>query len=1393
MAKNGNAYGTLFAQDYLEIGIRNDPDWAEVSAEELADRLRPIYERFPTDKRPNESQTEEDLIWPVLKELGWTAYLRQQNLSRSGRNLVPDGLLFLNEAAKERANEHEKEWKRYGHGVALVESKRWSKGENIDRSLDLDGGGVAAATQMLYYLRRADVLTEGNLKWGILTDGMLWRLYWQDARSVSDQYFQINLAPLLGYDYGGRIEEELSDEEALENMRLLKIFGLMFRRKAFQRTPPSNMTFHERALKEGEFYEARVARNLSDKVFSSVFPSIANAIYEAAPEADLLEIRDTALTLMYRLLFVFFAEDRNFLPVDDHRYDSYSIREKVRMDVKKRKDVFDTFSDKQANYWATIDNSSRALEHGDTSIGLPPYNGGLFDSERTPLLSDLRISDIVMANIIDELSFEIVDGERRYINYRDLSVQHLGSIYERLLEYDLIRDSETGLVLHPNVYARKSSGSYYTPDSLIRLVVRETLEPVLQDIRQRFYNVVDSIKGKKCSATEIEMLNRADPASAMLKIRVCDPAMGSGPFLVHFIDYLSDQIIEAMGEVKSLTDWKDGPGFKSPLHRTIDDSAGQIHGNADEMGWFLEEKQIDDQRIVRRMVLKRCVYGVDKNEMAVELAKVSLWLHSFTMGAPLSFIDHHLRVGDSLFGEWVKSALDRLTGRSLLIGDEINDAKDQAEDMRLIDKLNDLEIVEVRNAARNFKKVRRNTKPLDTLMCALHALRWIKFDNVLDEQAVNSWLDGVFGDPVKIILDEKQHLADNDHGSACDEQFAGTGNGREKQIPTIEEKQRINCVLSSIRQLIEEEGFINWEVSFPGVWGDWETGRTGGFDAVIGNPPWDRIKFQEIEWLAAREPSIARTPNADQRKKLVKKLKRERKGLAQDWERARSRSETMLNVAKKSGEYPKMSGGDVNIYSLFVERSMSLLKPDGMLGLLTPTGIATDKTSSKFFSEIAREGRLKSLYDFVNGNIFPDVHSSFRFCAFTSSRTRTFKSVKCAFLLKSTSEQEQNERIVKLSARDMIRLNPNTGTMPMFRSQRDADLTAEIYKHFPVLVNRSKNKAVQTWPVRHLSMLHMTSDSDKFRTAMQLNDVEGAWRVDENKWENRDGIWQPLYVGKMFNQFDHRAASIEINEKNVHHAALSVFSTAEEKVDPTFTPNPQYWVRESEVRIPEELKWTLAFRAVTNATNERTVIAAIIPRSPVGNNAPLLLPTESDVEYSSFALLLGNLNSTMLNYVARQKMQGTALNWYIVEQLPVIPPEAYAKVKFGKQTAEDVVKESVLELTYTSHNLKPFAKDLKFVDNRGKVHKPFVWNEERRLRLRAKLDAVYFHLYGIYNSENLAQSIDDISYIYSTFPIVEKGEIKEYGHYAIRDMALAYCNALAAGKPDAIPEIAPRS
>jgi hypothetical protein len=1358
--------GALFTQDYLVEGIASTAQYAATDIAAMRARLEAILSGFPFASKPNEATTEKDAIWPIMAALGWDEYLTQQNLSATGRVDVPDGLLFIDAAAKAKANEHPEEYKRYQHGAAVFEAKRW--GRALDRAEGRKGDDKdTPSTQLLRYMRIVDDRHNGAIRWGILTNGVKWRLYFSGARSTIDDYLEIDLARVLALD------DDLFDKEIKQETRdhWLAVFTAMFSRTAFERATDTAPSFHDTARRDAAFYEERVAKSLSEKVFGTLYPNLGKAVAAAAPaETGLDEIRQATLILLYRLLFVLYAEDRGLLPVKDPRFDDYALRVS-RLDVGKRKDAGNAFSSLAKTIWNRFADLAEMIDKGDPSVGLPPYNGGLFNAENTPLLKTIGLGDDIMAEALDILSWEqravgkSGGTERRYINYRDLSVQQLGSIYERLLEYKPDYDDKGEVVIKLDTFARKNSGSYYTPDDLVLLILDETLQPLIADAMNGFKAALGQVKASDAEEYTLRNLQKADPAKAITRLRVCDPAMGSGHFLVSLVDRLTNHTLDALAEaVAMVSEAFPDLDYESPVAEEIRKIRGTIRGNAQDKNWSVSEEQLDDAQLVKRMVLKRCIYGADKNPMAVELAKVSLWLHTFTVGAPLSFIDHHLAAGDSLFGLWVRDAIDKAgKGGELLYIEELRTAERQAAFMQKIEALTDAEIGEAHDSAKLWQDIEYQVGPFDSFVSFIHALDWLDLKGP-DKALVTLWLDGRFGDPLPIARGRK----------APEE-------GKAKP----DELERFTAIWASARELINEERFLNWQITFPGVWSNWSSkGLEGGFDAVVGNPPWDRIKLQQVEWFAARRPEIAKAQRASDRTKMIKALEKTGDPLFGDYQKVDKRAADTLRVARKSGHFPLLSRGDINLYSLFVERAHALVKPGGMVGLLTPSGIASDLSASEFFRKVATGGHLKALYDFENKKVFfPDVHASFKFCIMVGSPSRTFEAAECAFYLHNIAELKNPDQAFPIAASDFARVNPNTGTAPIFRTRRDMALTTAIYERSPVLVDKSgpkgKDEAVAAWPVKYATMFHMTNDSHLFRTRAELEEQEGAWPIGGNRWQSAAGEWVPLYVGRMIHQFDHRAASVTVNEENLHNAALSGEVTTAMKADPAFSPAPQFWVAGTQ----ETAKGTtIAFRDIARATDARTLIASFIPNRAAGNTAPLI---QSDLPLADQCLFLANVGAISLDYVVRQKAQSTHVNWYILEQLPVIPPAAYAR-RFGPKSAADIVKAAVLELTYTAHDMAAFARDMGHVDGEGEVLPPFIWDEERRLHLRAKLDALYFILYGVFDSTDAAQSRDDIRYIYSTFPIVERQETAAHGTYRSRDLCLAYINTLIAGQPDAV-------
>ena len=703
--------GHLFASYFLNEGIRDTPEWKASVADPdafaaFADGVRGRYEALGAAADPNEAVTEQELIRPVLELLGWDDYLPQQGAARNED--IPDHLLFPDADSKARAAAKPNPEARYPDAIVVEESKRF--GLSLDaRGADARQRSRTPHGQILRYLSTADVESESRIRWGILTNGGVWRLYDYRARPRASGYFETDL--------GEALRPGNEDD--------LRLFYLLLRRSSFTRQDGAAFSFLETALAEGRRHEQQVAEDISGVVFERVFPTLVRAL-AARTDEELPAVREAALIFLYRLLFVLYAEDRGLLPVNDPRYEDYGLRKPVREHIASRMERDAVFSNTASNYYDHLATLCGLIDTGDASIGLPPYNGGLFAPDAAPLLQDVRLPDSAVAPIVYDLSHAQTAGGRRFINYRDMSVQQLGSIYERLLEREPVRDEDGMIVVRPNSYARKDSGSFYTPQELVDLIVDRTLKPLAEERLTAFEEKAEELKRDRRPKAKREAELRAlDPAEAVLDLKVLDPAMGSGHFLVTAVDFLSDYVAEMVERVPAVPEWLDGE-YVSPLVERVAAVRSGILDRARQAGWVIDEAQLTDEAIVRRMVLKRCIYGVDKNALTVELAKVSLWLHSFTVGAPLSFLDHHLRRGDSLVGMRVLEAtgeLNRLGG--LFASSAIAGAEAATTGMQRIEEMSDADVSEVRQSASLFREVEETTADLRGLLDFLTGARWL--------------------------------------------------------------------------------------------------------------------------------------------------------------------------------------------------------------------------------------------------------------------------------------------------------------------------------------------------------------------------------------------------------------------------------------------------------------------------------------------------------------------------------------------------------------------------------------------------------------------------------------------------------------------------------------------
>jgi len=1016
------------------------------------------------------------------------------------------------------------------------------------------------------------------------------------------------------------------------------------------------------------------------------------------------------LRLVYRCIFLFTAEDRDILHAPEATAEARTLyRDGYGLARLRELAVSRASYDRHFDLWEGLKVTFRALAGGEPVLGLPPL-GGLFDPAQCPDLDAARLPNRRLLAAIHALAWFRAGATLTRVNYRDMDTEELGSVYESLLELvPVLRVDATpwafGFLGDPlpgqataqekgRGGARKTTGSYYTPDSLVQELIRSALEPVIEQTLEK---------------------NRKNPVAALLSLKIVDPAAGSGHFLLAAARRLAAEVARLQA------------GADQPTEA--------------------------DYRHALREVVAHCIYGVDLNPLAVELCKTALWLETVEPGKPLGFLDAHIRCGNALIGllnpELLKDgipdeAYKALTGddrptctqlkkanraareggvQALDFGAGIAEAASCSADLDRMPEDTPEQIAEKRaawEAARASYACRHQREGADLFTAAFFApKRPDTFETVPTSADLIAWREGGAVRP---------------------------------------------AVAEAARTLAEEHRFFHWYVEFPEVF------ARGGFDCVLGNPPWERIKLQEKEFFASRAPEIAAAPNAATRRRMIEALddppeatpegvRQAMRRLYREFRQAKQAAEAASQFVRTGGRFPLTGVGDVNLYALFAENFLALMNDQSRAGLICPTGIATDDSTKAYFEHITTGRRLAALYDFENREkLFPAVDSRMKFALLTLGSD----CAEADFLFFATRVDHLRDprRHFTLSADNIHLLNPNTRTCPVFRSRRDAELTKKIYRRVPVLIDESRGQAGNPWGIRFAAMFHMSNDSGLFRTREQL--LEAGASPEGAEWVLADGErYVPLYEAKMVHQFDHRWAEYAEDGKTTRDL------TDTDHADPARTTRPRYWVPQNEVDQRLNARnwprgWLLGWRDITNATNERTVIAGVVPRVGVGHTFPLMFVEQDDIRL--WAALLANLNMLVLDYVARQKVGGTHLTYGYLKQFPILPPGAYTP------TDLDFIVPRVLELTYTAEDLRPWAEDLGFTGA------PFPWNPERRHQLRAELDAYYARLYGLTRDELRyildPADVEGDDYPSETFRVLKEKEIREFGEYRTRRFVL---------------------
>lgn len=1009
------------------------------------------------------------------------------------------------------------------------------------------------------------------------------------------------------------------------------------------------------------------------------------------------------LVLIYRLLFLFVAEDRAVL------LDPSATRE-----AKRR--YMDYYSTQRLRYLASRQRGGRHTDlytllrlvltalgddRGQPGLALPSLGSMLFATDAasaTPSLDACALANQDLLDAIRALAFVLEQSLRRPVDFRNLGTEELGSVYEALLEQRPTLTVDSGLFALETVRGseRKTTGSYYTPESLAAELVKSAVEPVL----------------------DAAIARGGDAERAILSLKICDPAAGSGQFLLTAARMLAKRLAQAR------------TGDAEPAPAAL--------------------------RPALRDVISHCIYAVDVNPMAVELCKVSLWMEAVEPGKPLSFLDHHIKCGNSLIGatrELLEAgvpdeAFDAVTGDDRAVARELKRLnKKQRESAEEHDAYQPL----LSNGSTTLAALTTNYRDLGRMTQ----------DRPEEVRAISRR----YADLVHSVA------AENLRADAwCSAFFWLLGQHAYSLAPTTGDLIELGTVaphlsqqlIESIDNLAQEQRFFHWHLEFPDVF-DGSVGE--GFDCVLGNPPWERIKLQEEEFFAQRAPHIAEAPNAAARKRLIAALPETDPALHAAFTEALHTAEAQSKFFRASKRYPLTARGDINVYSIFAENDVSLLQPYGRLGVILPWGLAVDDQNRLFFANLVQQSRLVSAYLYANERkLFADTHHFFRFALFTfGGQAVQIAESDFATHLWRVEDAADPERHFTLTPADFALINPNTRTLPIFRTRRDADLTRQMYRATPVLVDESGAEPVSPWDIKFATLFHMANDSGLFRTRAQLEEQSYMLGGDGVFRAKGQDDYVSLYEAKLFHQFDHRFATFDAcaGEDKARDT-----SEAEHR-DPRYVHMPRYWVPKAEVeRVLNrwQERWLLAFRDVTNATNERTFLSAVIPRVGANHKAPLIFLADAFWKYA--LCLVANLNALPFDYAARQKIGGTSMGFFIVKQLPVMPPETYERRINGERLAEWVTRRA-LELTYTSDDMAPLAHDL------GCDDPPFAWEEARRAQLRGELDGLYAHLYGL--------SRDDFAYILTTFPVLRKNEERKYGEYRTARLALAAYDVLAPG------------
>lgn len=1273
-------------------------------------------DRLP-DGDPATKLTRDKWLLPLLYELGW------------GRTDVVAGGLAVPPGLGETEAPHFP----ISHRVAwpdAANASAWVPLHLVGAGIDLDAktaGATARAPQAMVqdYLNRED-----HALWAVVSNGHLLRLL-RDASSLTRQSFvEFDLDAIftdqLYADFrilfltvhASRFAPRLDDKAA---KAVAESDDSGDDAEAERAEPKLDNSWLERwrttaiddgaramlKLKEGV---AAALQELGTGFVSHPANTVLRETLSAATDAD-RDLQRALLRIAYRLIVLFVVEDRGLLHRSDVPESARTIYADYFSTARLRRLAAEPIGGWHTDLWDAHQIVTDALAgEGLPALGLNGLGATLYSRNALSILDGAQLPNRALLAAVRALAQinDPITGLPRPVDYRNLDSEELGGMYEGLLAYTprYHADERVFTLDVASGNDRKKSGSYYTPSELIALVLDEALNPLID-----------------------EAVQKPNAEQALMDLTVVDPACGSG----HFVVAAARRIASALAMVRT--------GETEPTPAAL--------------------------RAATADVIERCVYGVDLNDLAIEITKVALWLEAFDANRPFPFLDAHFRVGNALLGttpELLRHNIPDVAFKAL--GD------DDSDWTSLLKKRNKKEReADQDQLTLSFGPESLNVETSQFTMAAHEA----DTGSVASVAALRARADAwrrLEADPELVAA---KLVADAWCAAFVQPKTGATTSGQGITHATTralaETPESVaESVIAQVKNLARQYRFFHWHLEFPGIFtvandgsAESATGWTGGFSCVVGNPPWERVKIQDKEFFGnAGRSDIEGATTSAIRKKMIDELEHADPKLHAAYLVAVRQSEGMAHLLLKSGRYPLTGRGDINTYSVFAETMRDVTAANGTAGVITETQLATGKTTSGFFADTLRSNRLIAFYDFENEAKIFKVHNQLRFAVTVmSGRERIVGRTRFAFYTRHLSDVPI--RRFELAPEEVLVLNPNTGTLPMFRSRTDADITLRIYGKHPILRDHNATHT-NPWALDFCRLFDMSNDSDLFQQPDHLGEtVFEQWSFTRGGCE-----FMPLYEGKMVGHFDHRfatyrgATQAQLNKGTLPRVSDSTHDTAGD-----VEPLARHWISRDEVfkRLTGrwDRQWVLGWRDVTNASNERTFIPSVIPVSAAGHKFPLaFLGNPSDV-----VPLQAVWSSLAFDYVARQKLSGTGMTYFIVEQIACPAPQTFLRQTPWQPTFKiaDWLRPYVLELSYTSAKLCSFAADL------DDHEPPFRWDSERRATLRADLDAAFLHLYGLDRT--------DSEHILESFFVVRKYEERDLGEYRTKRLVLEAYDRMA--------------